>query len=307
MSHRNLIYPIFLPMQGCPHRCIYCDQRKISATISLDVEAELPKVARFIANHPDDDKQIAFYGGSFTALSPEFRLHIFTSFGNLLDANSSFRISTHPLYIDADILAECRANRVSCLELGIQDFDSEVLKESKRGYDCQAAVKACHLVKEHGFTLGVQLMPGLPGSSTSSITTNMQLLRELKPDYLRLYPLIVISGTPLAETFKAGEYTPLKLDEAVSICADYALLANEVGITIIKQGIPSNLPPHEVLGGPFHPAFGEFVMAELLVRRIILASTQKREIILDKKQQALLLAHRGKYKAILEQRLADCL
>lgn len=303
---RALIYPIFLPMQGCVHRCIYCDQEKISAAGSLDLASELQNVARFIAFHPDEDKEIAFYGGSFTALTSEFRTDLLQQFSQVCDYRTSFRISTHPLYINTDILQQCKQQGIGCIELGIQDFSDEVLIQSRRGYGSQQAVTAVKLVQQHGFRVGIQLLPGLPGSSNESIAENMQRLSELKPHYLRLYPLIVIKGTALESMYARGMYNALELEEAVSLCADYAELADREGISIIKLGLPSNLSPQDVVCGPYHPAFGEFVLAERLLRQIVLAISSGQQINLDKKQRALILAHGGKYKHILEKRLENC-
>ncbi|PKN71830.1 MAG: radical SAM protein [Candidatus Cloacimonetes bacterium HGW-Cloacimonetes-3] len=306
MPKRSLIYPLFLPMQGCKHRCIYCDQNKISGENTMDLAKELANVSRFIANHPDEDKEVAFYGSSFTALPASYRAELLQQFHKVVDAKTSFRISTHPLYINEEILHTCAAMGIACIELGIQDFCDEVLLATKRGYTGEQAMQAAMLVKHQGFTLGVQLMPGLPASTPATIEHNRLALTALKPEYLRLYPLVVIKGTPLADTYAQGLYAPLELEEAVQICADYAELAEQEGITIIKQGLPSNLNPQEVLAGPFHPSFGEFVLAERLVRHIIREICKGKEIKLDKKQRLLLMGYRGKYWAILQNRLKNC-
>jgi histone acetyltransferase (RNA polymerase elongator complex component) len=306
MPKRTLIYPLFLPMQGCPHRCIYCDQSKISGEGSLNIEAELAKVTRFVSNHPDEDKEVAFYGSSFTALAESYREDLLQQFHKVVDGKTHFRISTHPLYISESILSTCARQGIRCIELGVQDFCDPVLEASKRGYTGEQAMQAALLVKQQGFKLGIQLMPGLPGSNPAAIAENMLALKALKPDYLRLYPLVVIKGTPLALTYTQGNYSPLELEVVVQLCADYAELADREGITIIKQGLPSNLNPEEVLAGPFHPSFGEFVLAERLVRHLVRQICSGKEIKLDKKQRLLLLGYRGKYWAILQNRLKNC-
>lgn len=304
---KHLIYPVFLPMLGCSHRCIYCDQRKISGAVSFNIEEALAGAARFVANHPQTPKEIAFYGGSFTALSSQFRQDLADRFKAVSDEFTSFRISTHPLYINADILEECKAQNIHCIELGIQDFCTEVLLASGRPYNTATAIKAAKLVIDSGFTLGIQLMPGLPASNLDTITQNKRILEKLKPAYLRVYPLIVIRGTPLEKQFLQGDYTPLSMEEAIGFCADYAEFANQTGIQLIKAGLPSNLNPAEIAAGPYHPAFGEFVQAELLIRRIIDLASKQQEIILDKKQRALILSHRGRFIVILKKRLENCL
>jgi len=303
---KKLIYPVFIPMQGCPHRCLYCDQTRISGAGELQPDSQLKAAGEFIQRHPGIAKEVAFYGGSFTALSQIRQTELAEAILSVADAQTSLRISTHPLYISEDILEHCRKLRINCIELGVQDFCDEVLKASGRDYSPETAVNACQLVKQYGFLLGVQLMPGLPGSNTDTIRINMQFLRLLKPDYLRLYPLIVIKGTPLEELYLQGDYQPLELEAAVELCADYAQLCETEGITLIKAGLPSNLKESDIVCGPWHPAFGEFVMAERLIRQLLEQAKAGCQIKLDKKQRALIMAHGGRAKAILEKRLENC-
>ncbi len=293
-------------MQGCPHRCIYCDQSKISGAGETDVLAQLEGAVDFLQRHPGESKEIAFYGGSFTALSPERQQELTKAVLSVADSQTSLRISTHPLYITEQILDNCHKMRIDCIELGIQDFSDEVLKASGRGYSSAIAIQACRLVKDFGFTLGVQLMPGLPGSNPDTLAVNRRFLKLIKPNYLRLYPLIVIRGTPLEELYRQGKYQPLELEEAIGLCADYAEMCEKEDIQLIKTGLPSNLDPSEVVAGPWHPAFGEFVKAERLLRLILRHIESGHEILLDKKQKDLIMAHGGRYQAILQKRLENC-
>ncbi|MDD2231117.1 MAG: radical SAM protein [Candidatus Cloacimonetes bacterium] len=306
MPKRLLIYPVFIPMLGCPHRCIYCDQRKITGAQTLDVQQQLAKVAQFVANHPDKNKEVAFYGGSFTALPEDYWAELLSKFSSVIDAKTSFRISTHPLYISDEILLSCYQQGIRCIELGVQDFNDTVLSASQRGYTGAQALEAAKLVKNHGFTLGIQLMPGLPNSSAETIKENHQMLRLIKPEYLRIYPLVVIRGTVLADLYERGLYSPLELEEAIQISADYAELAVSEGITIIKHGLPSNLDKNDVLGGAYHPSYGEFVLAELTIRNVIRDLQNGKEIKLDKKQRSLLMGHSAKYRDLLQKRLGIC-
>ena len=294
-------------MQGCPSRCIYCDQHKITALAASDLEHQWAQARDFVLRHPGRTKEIAFYGGSFTALPWEWREQLISRFDQISDDCTSYRISTHPAFISPSILQQCWLQGIRCIELGVQDFCTEVLVCSQRGYDGQTARDAAQMVKNAGFKLGIQLMPGLPGSNASSVEENQQALSALIPDYLRLYPVIVLQGTPLADIYLRGAYQPLSLDEAIALCADYCELAEGKGISVIKVGLPSNLDSQDVLAGPWHPAFGEFVQSELLVRRLVVRILQHEEINLDKKQQALLHGHRGKFQKVLEQRIANCL
>lgn len=253
-------------MAGCPSRCVYCDQFKVTGAPRFQFGETLAGIASFIRRNPGREKQVAFYGGSFTALPEDLREEMMREAKAASDDKTSFRISTHPLYVDDGILDWSWKAGIRTIELGIQDFCTRVLEQTGRGYTGEEAMEAAIRVKHKGFELGVQLMPGLPGWNDGSLRKNHRALESLKPDLLRLYPLIVIRGTPLEEMYRKGEYIPLTLEQAVAQCADYFPLAEAHGIKIIKLGIPSNLKEEDVVAGPWHPAFGERVKAEIQTR-----------------------------------------
>jgi len=299
---KSLIYPLFIPMLGCPGRCIYCDQNKISGASAFDLNAAMSEVQAFIRRNPDIPKEVAFYGGSFTALSIEERENILGGIGEVIDSHTTLRISTHPLYIDQEILQHCRKHRIATIELGIQDWHDAVLTASGRGYSASEAYASCRLIQNNGFRLGLQLMPGLPGSSEQSLQFNRQMLSELRPDFLRLYPLIVIKGTRLARDYQLASYNPLSLKEAIGICADYHEFCTPLNIKIIKYGLPSNIDQNEVLAGPYHPAFGELVKQEILIRAVRKEPGKMQE--LGASEMQLLRAHGCDF--LQEVRLENC-
>ena len=289
----KLIYPVFWGMRGCPGRCIYCDQDKLAGEGDLNLNQTVSEAREFIIRNPDRDKQVAFYGGTFTALEQGLREDLLRAVAAVCDPRTSFRISTHPLYVSDAILDWCKGWNIRTIELGIQDFTTEVLARSCRGYSGGEALAAAFRVKGHGFELGIQLMPGLPGWSKASLEENHRRLSELKPAFLRLYPLIVIRGTPLEKLFLSGGYVPLRLQEAVDQCADYYPVSELAGTRIIKVGIPSNIDPDEIAGGPWHPAFGELVKAELVARKVLAIDPQEDAVNVSREEIRLLKAHGG--------------
>lgn len=298
---KSLIYPLFIPMQGCPARCIYCDQQKISGAAPFDLLRAIGEVQAFIRRNPFKEKEVALYGGSFTGLELSRQKEILSAICLELDEYSSLRISTHPLYISSEILELLGSYRVKTIELGIQDFSDEVLRASNRGYSSHQAIQAIRLVQTAGFRLGIQLMPGLPGANAQSLAQNLCTLREIQPQFLRLYPCVVIAGTPLETLFYSGKYTPLSLDDALSVCAQYHALCQQIGTKIIKYGLPSNIPPGDVVAGAYHPAFGELLLQYLLYNR--LKETPESYYELDARQLQLLGAHGGKLlRALLQGR-----
>jgi len=298
MSDKSLIYPLFIPHEACPGSCVYCDQHKISGAPSFDMDKAVAAVKAFIRRNPGRPKEVAFYGGSFTALPLSRQQELLDGISRLLDPESSIRISTHPAYIDDAALDLCLKHNVRTIELGIQDFCDRPLKESGRNYTGAMGFAAAQKVRQYGFILGVQLIPGLPGADAETLKENKAYLQKLKPDLLRLYPLVVIKDTQLHEMYQMGSYLPLSVTEAVQICADYAEFCDLHGIRIIKYGLPSNLDRTEVAAGAYHPAFGELVKQELLIRQIKAAPETAAQ--LSDKQRHLLRAHKCRYLQQLE-------
>lgn len=284
---KHLIYPLFLPNHGCPGGCIYCDQVKISGAGAFDLDKAVQEVAGFIQRNPKRSKEVAFYGGTFTALPLSFREEILSRILEVVDEGTKLRISTHPLWINEDILRHCAEYRIQTIELGIQDWHDRPLALCGRGYTSAQALEAAHLVKDMGFTLGIQLMPGLPGSDIETLDYNHLVLTSLRPHMLRLYPVVVIRGTELQRSYEQGLYKALDVAEAVTICADYAELCEPLGIRIIKYGLPSNIDPADVIAGAYHPALGELVKRELAFRHGAEQKVNKRhENCTDKAVQA---------------------
>jgi len=291
---------------GCRGKCIFCDQTRITGNTGFDWTAVLPGIIAFLERNDVKPKQVAFYGGSFTGLDRRLQESWLTDLLPYLDKHTSIRISTRPDLIDTETLDWCRQWRISTIELGIQDFSDAVLKAAGRQYNSEQAIKASISIQAQGFALGIKLMLGLPGWDQETLQYNKLILSEIRPRFARFYPTVVLSGTPLANLYESGQYQPLDLETAIAICADYAVLCEKSGIRAIKYGLPSTLDPAAFLAGAYHPAFGELVMIELLVREILLDHNNGKVINLSRQQALLLRAHDRHGSKILKERLASC-
>jgi histone acetyltransferase (RNA polymerase elongator complex component) len=296
------ILPVFIPQQGCPFKCIYCDQQQFGSVQRLDLSELKKQVESFCRKNAAQEKQIAFYGGTFTGLSEQERENYYRIAEPHLDAKTTLRISTRPDEVSREQLEWCRKHQVRTIELGIQDFSEAVLQASGRGYGNATATEACLRVKQAGFELGVQLMPGLPGSNKETFNYNLKSLISIKPDFLRIYPVVILSGTVLWDEWQAGRYEPLGLDEAIEICIRICELAERMNIKVIKLGIPALAPGTEWVG-PYHPVLGELIKIERLVRKAESIRLTGREPDLKAAEYKLLWNHKGYGMKRLQQRL----
>jgi histone acetyltransferase (RNA polymerase elongator complex component) len=271
MSH-HLIIPVFIPHTGCPHRCVFCNQNSISGT----AEAPTPDAVHdFLVKSLFSDTRhavIAFYGGSFTGIEKELQAAYLDAAGEFVRSGraSGIRLSTRPDYIDEESVAFLKEKGVRTVELGVQSMEEEVLRLSGRGHRPWDSARAAMCVNAVGLELGIQIMAGLPGDTKRKFMDTVRGVIALGPDFVRIYPALVVDGAPLAELWKRGEYEPLSLDEAVTQCADAAAQFNRKNIRVVRMGLqPSKDLEAALLAGPYHPSFGHLVESELAYRRMV--------------------------------------
>jgi len=263
------IYPIFIPHLGCPFNCIYCDQLTITKSKIHSVQSISENVRKFCENNELEEKEIAFFGGTFTKLSFKLQQAYLDAVNKHKDLISGIRISTRPDSIDQEILDFCKKNNVQTIELGIQSFDDSVLKATKRGYIAQTAIESCNLIKKNNFLLGIQLMPGLPGFNSESLKTTIETTINLKPTFVRIYPTIVLKNTELENWFNSGNYSTLSLKESILITSEMINRFRGKKIKVIKVGLHSDIDKENIIAGPYHQSFGELIRADMLKIEIL--------------------------------------
>lgn len=272
----GMIIPFFIPHSGCKHQCVFCNQKKITGMDSVPrpecIAEEIRARVSFSANR--HDIELAFYGGSFTALPIEKQEKYLSVIRPFIESGmiKSIRISTRPDCINEDILRLLYQYHVRTIELGAQSMDDRVLHESGRGHTTSDTIAASRLIHESGFCLGLQLMAGLAGDDRDGFIRTVRVATELYPAFVRLYPVIVIKDTPLAELYASGRYSPLSLEEAVELCSDAASLLEDKGIKVIRIGLQDADElriPGTILAGPYHPAFGQLVRSRMLLQKIM--------------------------------------
>tara|TARA_B100000959_G_scaffold200167_1_gene209463 strand:- start:2102 stop:3130 length:1029 start_codon:yes stop_codon:yes gene_type:complete len=276
---KPFIIPVFIPNYGCPNQCIYCDQNisigqqslPKSDEVSNIIEAHLKSAAAHFKYR--SYAQVAFYGGTFTGLPFDTQRNYLKTIVPYLKNKKvkSIRLSTRPDYINQQNLDLLKSFSVKTIELGVQSLDDDVLKLSQREYRSQKVEESARLIKENGLELGIQLMPGLPGDTEEKIMNTSEQVCKIKPDFLRIYPTLVIKNTLLEKLYLKREYTPLSLKQAVSICKRMLLLFQYNHIPVIRMGLQPTktlLKPGTIVAGPFHSAFRELVLSSILYDRI---------------------------------------
>lgn len=265
-ENRKLVIPVFITHRGCPHQCLFCNQFSITGegrepgkrrnTTRNTIEEWLARDSSY------DEVQVAFYGGSFTCLDNEEQVRLLSEVQPYIASGrvNAIRLSTRPDCLDRENIMLLQDMGVRCVELGVQSLDDNVLRKSRRGHTAENSIRAHGLLRDSGMETGIQLLPGLPGETTRSFRAGIKKVVELCPDMVRLYPAVVVDGSPLAEEYRRGRYRPLSLNKALALTCWAKGMFDAAGIKVIRMGLQhSDKLMQELVAGPYHPAFGELV------------------------------------------------
>lgn len=272
----HLIVPLFIPNEGCPYRCIYCHQEKITSQSSIKINTsmiieQIEKAIHSNRFQVNKNNEIAFYGGTFTRLPEARELELLETVQPYIKRGffRSIRVSTRPDAIDEKQIKLLQNNHVATVELGAQSMNDRVLELAHRGYRNDDIKRSVENLKQYGFKVGIQLMPGLPGDSRDIFLQGIDEVINLKPDMVRLYPTLVIKDTKLEKLYRQNLYHPLELSEAVEICEQACLKLEETHIPVIRLGLmTSETLINQIVAGPWHEAFGFLVRSKIYHRKI---------------------------------------
>ncbi len=271
MKKRHSNISIFVPHIGCPNMCSFCNQRHITgvnyAPRTTDV-VEYVKTAVKSPNYDPLNTEIAFFGGSFTAINRNYMTQLL-KVANIFIENgvvSGIRISTRPDAIDREVLDILKQYGVTSIELGAQSLNDKVLRTNNRGHSAKDVIEASKLIKEYGFSLGLQMMTGLYNDCDEYALDTARKIIELQPDTVRIYPTIVLKDTDLAALYYDNRYKPQTLEGAVDLCSKLLLMFEQANINVIRLGLHS-IEKDSYIAGPWHPAFSELCQSKIMLDR----------------------------------------
>ena len=273
MRHVNI--PIFIPHLGCPNQCVFCNQRSISGVSEFSLDAVKNLIDTGLSTCcPDDEVEIAFFGGSFTGIDRELMISLLEIAHSYVESGAvkSVRCSTRPDYINGEILALLKRYGVKTVELGLQSSSNKVLEITKRGHYFEAEQSACRLIVENGFDLVGQMMIGLPGADIDSEIRTAEFIASVGAKGARIYPTVVFRDTELCDMTLNGCYEPLTVDEAVTRSAAVLEVFISSGVEVIRIGLQASeglSSSKSYLAGPNHAALGEMVIGEVYYNRIL--------------------------------------
>ena len=269
--------PFFIPHVGCPYVCTFCNQSRItgqSGISHLTSDYIKDTITEYVGSKRNDKFwEVAFYGGSFTAIHTELQHQLLAPASEMLKNGiiDGIRCSTRPDAVGDEAISLLQSYGVNTVELGVQSMNDSILTDAKRGHTAQEVVEAVARLKKRGMTVGVQLLPGLKGETWETILETAIAVAKLEPDFVRIYPVLVIENTELADQYRVGEYEPLSTDQAIKYCAFLKEWFEEHNIEVIRTGLQSTDEldsGDSLVAGPYEPAMGELVVNEQFKQRI---------------------------------------
>ena len=274
----HAIIPIFIPHEGCPHQCVFCNQKKITARTKA---VEVSEVTKIIETHLSTLSksnvktiEIGFYGGSFTAIPLDKQAQYLQIAQTYKQQGliHQIHLSTRPDCIDDAILSQLKKCSVDTIELGVQSFDEEVLLASNRGHSKKSVYDSVRRIKEYHFKLGIQLMIGLPKDTKEKSIASAKETAMLKPDVARLYPTVILPNTPLYDSYMKGAFHPFTHDDMIETTKNMYRILQGADIQVIRVGLKSSdliNSAQENMPGTLHPAFRHLVESEIAKEDIL--------------------------------------
>ncbi len=289
--------PFFIPHVGCPHVCTFCNQSRITETAGIGYLTQ-EYITSTIKDYVGDSQnnkfwEVCFYGGSFSAIDKKLQKQLLEPAYEALQSGliDSIRCSTRPDAVSDGQLELLQSWGMKTIELGVQSMDDTVLSLAKRGHTSEDVKLAVQQLRKFGFNVGLQILPGLLGDSWSTILKTAVEIAKLKPDFVRIYPVLVIEHTELAEQYKSGVYTPLSLELALQYCSFLKEWFESHHITVIRTGLQSTEEldtGHSLLAGPYEPAMGELVTNEQWRQRIEWCMNEHTEYFEEKSKTVII-------------------
>ncbi|WP_415238151.1 radical SAM protein [Seleniivibrio woodruffii] len=295
---KNRILPVFIPFAGCRQRCVYCSQSSITGHTSTEILTSTERqISEYLGISGKWD-ELAYYGGSFTCLSGELQQRLY----GLAHEHgfTKLRFSTSPDCVTDENMAMAKANGVETVEIGVQSLDDEVLRLNRRPCGAAETLDALRTARKHITKISAQIMTGMYGENFYSFDGTVNELVAVRPDYVRIYPCVVLKDTELYGLWRSGDHVPLPLAETLARCAYGLILFEAAGIEVIRIGLQdSESMKEQIAAGEYHPAIGD--MAKTIAVAIWLGLGHN--LVLDKKYINTAYGYNGYNREACENRL----
>jgi len=211
----------YIHIPFCGHHCGYCDFAVATGKDHLiDLYLEALELELAGLREPQTVETLYIGGGTPTYLglpALERLLRMITRWLPRESTEGEFSIESTPESIDrekAALLASFGVNRIS---LGVQSFQSEMLRRLDRQHNPEQIPAAVAAVRPWITRLSFDLIFGVPGQSLAQWDADLSAALEYQPEHLSTYGLTYEKGTPLWKARHRGQVIALSEDAELEL------------------------------------------------------------------------------------------
>lgn len=158
--------------------------------------------------------------------------------------NIGTTFETKPDWCDPEQIDRMLALGGTKVELGVQTTYERINREMHRGHGIQASIDANRRLRNAGFKVGFHMMPGQPGMTMEMCREDFRQLfdsPEWRPDYLKIYPTLVVRDTITYDMWRRDEYDPLTNDQAADLVAEIkSMIPKYTRLQRVQRDIPAD-------------------------------------------------------------------
>lgn len=196
-------------------------------------------------------------------------------------------VETRPDWLPPEEIVHLRNIGCTKLEIGVQSIDDVVLKWNNRGHDAAAVRLATQNLRDAGFKVAYHMMPGMFRATAEGDVKMFETLfndPSYKPDFLKVYPCVVVKEAPLYKLWERGEFVPYDAETLMDT------------LVRIKQTFPRycrvarlvrDIPSESISGGNKITNLREVVQREVRKRGIKCQCIRCREIMGEARAEEL--------------------
>jgi len=214
--------------------------------------------------HPTSKVEVIVMGGTFPARPRAYQEQVLRGIYDGLNGRTSaslaqaqawnegaehrmvgLTVETRPDWCDGRVLPFLLDAGVTRVEVGVECLNDDVLEAVGRAHSTQEVAVATREARDRGLKIGYHWMLGLPGMDPARDLEGFRCLfsdSAYVPDFLKIYPTLVLPGTALFEAWRAGRYEPYDAPTAAGLIAEMKRsLPPWVRIQRIQRDIPARL------------------------------------------------------------------
>lgn len=172
------------------------------------------------------------------------------------------KISIVPNLVDKEFIKMIKSFDITAVELEVQSTNGYILKKCGYEHTMEDIKRVTKMLKWKGIKVSFQVGVGLPDSTKIDEANTAKELAKLKPNLIRIYPMVVVKNTMLEEIFNRGAFEPLILNQAVERCKEMVYEFNRKKvkqISIVKQNELNKTEESEIVAGAYHEEFAQLV------------------------------------------------